>query len=217
MNIRNYLRYVFRACLFLLVLILLYLLVAFIFSMISTNPKVQACDSTTNYFITSNGVHLDILVPREFFEGDEWDGLAIPNGIQYVAVGWGDKGFYLDTPTWSDLKASTALKALFWRSETAMHLTYYYRPQSTWKRLELCPDQEIALQDYIHGSFQKTQSGQLIQIPEAGYTKLDVFFEAKGNYSILRTCNNWANQAVQAAQVKTAVWSPFDWGVLRHL
>lgn len=33
--------------------------------------------------------------------------------FNYIAFGWGDKGFYLDTPTWADLKFSTAFKAAF--------------------------------------------------------------------------------------------------------
>jgi len=32
----------------------------------------------------------------------------------WLAFGWGDKGFYLNTPTWADLKFSTAVKAAFW-------------------------------------------------------------------------------------------------------
>ncbi len=217
MNIRIYFRYVFRALLFLLGVILLYLLVAVVLARIPTNPSVAPCQSTNTYFVTTNGIHLDIVVPRAFFEEDLWEGLVVPAGIQYVAIGWGDKGFYLETPTWADLRLSTALKALFWQSETAIHLTYYYRPESRWRALELCAEQEHSLQDYVHESFQQAKSGHLTQIPGAGYTQLDVFFEARGNYSVLRTCNNWANQALKAAEVKTAVWAPFDWGVLRHL
>lgn len=45
--------------------------------------------------------------------------------FNYIAFGWGDKGFYLDTPTWADLKFSTAFKAAFWMGQSAMHTTYY--------------------------------------------------------------------------------------------
>ena len=43
---------------------------------------------------------------------------------EYLAFGWGDKGFYLDTPEWSDLKASTAFKAAFALGNSAMHTTF---------------------------------------------------------------------------------------------
>ncbi len=217
MNVRTIFRYVFRALLGLLAAILLYLLTALILSRIPTHPKSYSCESSGSYFVTTNGVHLDVIVPSSFFKGDRWEGLVLPDHIQYVAIGWGDKGFYLETPTWDDLKLSTALKALFWDSETAMHLTYYRRPLTDWKKLTLCPEQALALEEYVYASFQITQSGQIVEIPGSGYTAQDVFFEAQGSYSIFRTCNNWANQALKAAQVRTALWAPFDWAVLRYL
>src|SRR5690606_23858222 len=44
---------------------------------------------------------------------------------RYLSIGWGDKGFYLNTPTWADLKFSTAFKAAFWLGDAAVHATYY--------------------------------------------------------------------------------------------
>lgn len=43
----------------------------------------------------------------------------------YVAFGWGDHGFYLETPTWADLTVPTALKAVSWLNRTAIHATFY--------------------------------------------------------------------------------------------
>ena len=42
-----------------------------------------------------------------------------------ISIGWGDKGFYLDTPTWAELKLSTALIAGFGLGNAALHITYY--------------------------------------------------------------------------------------------
>jgi len=196
---------------------MVYLLAAFVLSLLSTQPDSIACEQPSQFYVSTNGVHLDIVIPSSQIVAANWEGVDLPKGIRYVAIGWGDKGFYLETPTWEDLSAEIAVKALFWASETAMHLTYYYRPRSDWKQLELCPNQVQSLMAFIEASFQQNKKGQFIPIPGAGYTDLDVFFEAKGNYSIFRTCNNWANEALKAAQVKTARWSPFDKGVLRHL
>jgi hypothetical protein len=33
--------------------------------------------------------------------------------FSYVSFGWGDKGFYLDTPSWAELQPSTAFVAAF--------------------------------------------------------------------------------------------------------
>ena len=53
------------------------------------------------------------------------DTVAKDSTLRYIAIGWGDKGFYLDTPTWADLKFSTAFKAAFWLGNSAIHTTFY--------------------------------------------------------------------------------------------
>ena len=52
------------------------------------------------------------------------DTVAKDSTLRYIAIGWGDKGFYLDTPTWADLKFSTAFKAAFWLGNSAIHTTF---------------------------------------------------------------------------------------------
>lgn len=68
-------------------------------------------------YILTNGVHTDIVMPTKS-EQIYWNKkipykntIATDSTYQYIAMGWGDKGFYLETPEWSDLKASVAFKA----------------------------------------------------------------------------------------------------------
>jgi len=107
--------------------------------------------------------------------------------------------------------------AQIWQSETVMHLTEYRRPRADWVPVAVCPEQLSPLINYLQASFASDETGQIVEIPASGYTNRDTFYEAKGSYSCFRTCNNWANQALKAAKVKTALWSPFDKGVLYHL
>ena len=44
-----------------------------------------------------------------------------------VGFGWGDKGFYLGTPTWGDLMARVAFKAMFGISNSTVHPTFLDR------------------------------------------------------------------------------------------
>ncbi|PHN03268.1 TIGR02117 family protein [Flavilitoribacter nigricans] len=197
--------------------VLLYLLAGLILSLAATRPEKQNCSQKHTIYIGTNGVHLDIILPRELL-GDSLSGaLLSPTDIRYLAFGWGDKGFYLETPTWAELEVSVALEALFWKSGTAMHLTHYRRQYGSWRLIDLCPDQLQRLQTYIWHGFAKDGEGRLIEIPRAGYTRMDHFFEAVGHYSCLKTCNNWVNIGLKRAGLKTAVWSPFDLGVLYHL
>ncbi|MEJ7664210.1 MAG: DUF2459 domain-containing protein [Hymenobacter sp.] len=82
-------------------------------------------------FIHSNGVHTDLVVPLKTHYKD-WTQQLTPatprlhdTTYHYVGIGWGDRGFYLDTPTWAELKARTAIQAGFWLGSTPMHTTYY--------------------------------------------------------------------------------------------
>ena len=103
--------------LFLLALITYGLLVSLL-SFIPVSANQFAIDEPkVDIFILSNGVHTDIVVP---VKNDTFDWSkqikfehtkAKDSTAKYVAMGWGDRGFYLETPTWADLKASNALKA----------------------------------------------------------------------------------------------------------
>ena len=82
-------------------------------------------------YVMTNGVHTDIVVPVKN-EIMDWSKVTRFENTQskdttfnYAAFGWGDKGFYLETPDWSDLTFSVAFKAMFHLGSSAMHVTFY--------------------------------------------------------------------------------------------
>ena len=81
-------------------------------------------------WLLSNGVHTDIVVPTFSSEAD-WRAVFPAEHTRsqeyapWLAIGLGDKNFYLTTPTWADLKFGTALKAATGLSSNAVHATYY--------------------------------------------------------------------------------------------
>ena len=210
----------------LLGLSLLYVGLAALLAYIPVNAQVPAPSKEVEIYITTNGVHADFTLPvqtpvvnwRRHFPLQEYAGAK--SSDQYIAFGWGDRGFYLDTPQWSDLTASTAIEALFLPSPTAMHVTYYQQapsPATDSRRLYLSEAQYRQLVRYIQKSFASTIDGDFLLIKGAGYSPYDNFYEANGSYSLFYTCNNWVNEGLKEIGVKTAVWAPFDWGVLHHL
>ena len=117
--------------LFSLAFALCYLAVAFFCSRISVNEKNDSKSGDIVIFISTNGVHSDIIIPVHH-PANDWSAFLSPShclvpqyNASYISFGWGDKGFYLDTPTWSDLTFSTAFKAAFGLSTSAMHVTWY--------------------------------------------------------------------------------------------
>ncbi len=100
--------------------------------------------------------------------------------------GWGDIGFYLETPEWSDLKASVAFKAASGLSTTAIHATYYkyLKEGADCKKIMISAAQYDRLIKYITESFQHDASGNFLPIKtNANYGKTDAFYEANGSYS----------------------------------
>jgi uncharacterized protein (TIGR02117 family) len=210
--------------LFLLLLISYGLLVT-LMSYVTVNDKEAAIDEPkVDIFILSNGVHTDIVVP---VKNDTFDWSkqikfehtkAKDSTAKYVAMGWGDRGFYLETPTWADLKVSTALKAATGLSSSALHTTFYktMKEDAYCKKIQISTTEYQKLVVFINDSFE-TKSGSTIKIKtDAVYGKNDIFYEAKGSYSLFYTCNSWANQALKAANQKAALHTLTDTGIFRH-
>ena len=201
-----------------------YLLIVTLLSLVSVNKDVAENQQEIPIYILTNGVHTDIVLPIKN-EHHDWSSQlkfehtkSKDTTYQYVALGWGDKGFYLETPTWADLKVSTAVKAASGLSTSAMHVTFYkhLKENQSCKKLQISLENYKKLIAFINESFQ-TKSGEFLKIEtNAVYGKHDVFYEANGSYSLFYTCNSWANQALKAANQKAALWTISDSGIFRH-
>jgi uncharacterized protein (TIGR02117 family) len=204
--------------------VLLYLCSAFCLSRIAVNEDAVAREEVTIY-ILSNGVHTDIVVPvkTEWMDWSQWVKYEHTTGkdstAPYVGFGWGDKGFYLETPTWADLKFSVAFKAAFALSNSAIHATFHYQMQEgeQCRSIKMGVSEYRKLIDYISSGFQRSAAGEIMYIPTtANYGSTDAFYEANGSYSLFHTCNTWANNALKACGQKAALWTPFDTGIFYH-
>jgi uncharacterized protein (TIGR02117 family) len=204
--------------------LLTYLLIVTLLSFVSVNEDFAENQQEIPIYILTNGVHTDVVLPIKNEHCDWSNQLKFEHTkskdttYQYVAFGWGDKGFYLETPTWADLKASTALKAATGLSSSAMHVTFYkhLKENKSCKKIQISLENYQNLIAFINESFQ-TKSRDFLKIEtDAVYGKHDVFYEAKGSYSLFYTCNSWANQALKAANQKAALWTISDSGIFRH-
>lgn len=215
--IRMMIRMALKAIAFFTALIIWYLLIGTALSLIGTRPEPVVCTDKKEIFLVSNGLHLDIVIPVDLLEEELVEELEIPASTRYLSFGWGDRAFYLQTPTWNELRPGVALRALFLKTDAAMHLTHYIRRADSWRGLYLCEEQLTALLAYISDSFARDSDQAFIENEGAGYTTYDKFYEANGRFHVFRTCNDWVNRGLKKAKVRTSVWSPFDFGVLYHV
>ena len=202
-------------------LVLFYMLSAYCLSRITVDQETGTKEELAIY-IKTNGVHTDIVLPTRS-EQIDWskeirfsDTQLKDTTYSFLAMGWGDKGFYLETPEWSDLKASVAFKAAFALGTSTIHATYYSRmtESETCKKIQISKAQYSRLIKYISDSFQKDSDGHFINIvTHANYGKSDAFYEATGSYSLFQTCNTWANSGLKTCGQKCCLWTPFDTGI----
>jgi len=225
MSVKIILIYFLKTLGIILGIIVLYAILGYLLPFIEVSAKDDGEQKEIPIYIYTNGVHTDIVMPVKN-ELHDWSA-KIPfanttskkSDYNYVGIGWGDKGFYLDTPTWADLKFSTAVKAAFWMSESAMHASFYktMTEAADCKKIMISKKQYEALVKFIDAKFDRDANGNYILIPtKAVYSDNDAFYDAQGSYSFLNTCNTWANDALKAAGQKAAWWTPTDYGIFLH-
>ncbi|WP_183572864.1 TIGR02117 family protein [Mucilaginibacter sp. X5P1] len=198
-----------------------YLFAVFVLSMIPVTKEPGTSNDVAIYILT-NGDHTDVVVPVKNAVKDWSTEVKYQNTIsrdttaKYVALGWGDKGFYLNTPTWAQLKFSVAFKAAFALSTSAIHATFCNTPQpgTNCKKIMISNNQYALLVAYVDSSFKRDAKGNIINIKtNANYDSHDAFYEAKGSYNLFYTCNTWANNALKACGQRACLWTPYDRGI----
>jgi uncharacterized protein (TIGR02117 family) len=204
--------------------IILYCTAAYCLSRIPVPAQNTSAKQIAIYIIT-NGVHTDIVMPI-YHPSKDWnkivhftDTKGKDSSAAYIAMGWGDKGFYLHTPTWADLTFSVAFKAMFGLSSSAIHVTFHkdIHENQYCKKIYLNSHQYSQLIAYITKSLELDSSKQAILIKtDAVYGDHDAFYEANGQYSLFHTCNTWANNGLKSCGQKAALWTPFDTGIFYH-
>ena len=210
----------------LLVPVGVYLLAALVLGLVPTNAGFTSAPDGVDVYVWSNGVHADLIVPI-VAAGIDWrDKLPLErlrpiDGVtDDLAFGWGDRGFYLATPSWSDLRLVTAVRALSGLDRTVLHVVAVAAPSPSLtavRHVRLSPEQYGRLAAFIDTSFRPGRNGAKIVIAGAYYGAHDAFFEGQGHYSVLETCNEWTRRALAVAGVRVPSWSPFDKALLYQL
>lgn len=202
---------------------LFYILFAFLLGKIESSQLGTKRLKKYTVLILSNGVHTDVVMPVKN-ELVNWkyyfpvsNTRAKKDHNVWISFGWGDKEFYLNTPTWGDLTVSTALKSATGLSSTALHVTYRDSikiDSSNCIKLNLNKKEYKDLTNFIFKSFQKSKKNKALYIPtNAVYGDNDAFYESTGTYHLFNTCNTWTNDALKSCNQKACLWTPFESGI----
>ncbi|MBZ9992914.1 TIGR02117 family protein [Mesorhizobium sp. BH1-1-4] len=178
-------------------------------------PAAAAGEGTRRIFVLKNPIHTDIAIPVDDAVRRRFRFLAdagLPSDapeVRYLVFGWGGRAFYLETPTWSRLKAVPVFKALT-LDASVMHVDVagdITEPHPNVAGFEVSDDRFAALLDFIDASFQQGPGGPVV-IDNAAYSNFDRFYEANGHFNALIGCNTWTAAALRTAGLRTGWWNP---------
>lgn len=168
-------------------------------------------------YVESNGVHVGIVVPKRA-AGVDWgpllraEQLRDPRyaGFDHASFGWGEAKFYLETPTWRDVKPATIAAAAVGSDRVLVHVDHVPAPVAGGdvRAVVLRPAEYRRLAAYLRASMAARPGHRF------GYGANDAFYDGRGRYSAVRTCNAWAGDALRFAGVRVGAWTPFPATVL---
>ncbi len=194
-----------------------------------TTGGEEAGRGTVPLAVCGGGAHTDFGLPARhaFADGAEqdWTRLFPPPSASAgrpdlaLFIGWGEKEFFLHTPTWADLRPLTALRALAGGS-SALRVIYGARAMMRdpeCRALSLTEEQYRNLVRYVEAELVRDKGGGPIFLPGSPHGGRVAFYAGSSRFSGLVTCNTWILNGLKAAGQRTAVWTPLEYFVLRHL
>jgi uncharacterized protein (TIGR02117 family) len=186
---------------------------------------------TVEIYLVSNGYHSGVALPRaalaEFASGRGYPALIAVaqrfSQFDWVEFGWGDRDFYQSVPTAGHATLSLALRALFARGPTVLHVVGIGGdPVQAFTSADLVKvplsgngfDQMLAKLD---ATFVPPQAGALPDLGRGLYGP-SLFYPATGTFGITRVCNHWIGDLLGAAGLPTnPVMATLPAGLIAYL
>ncbi len=171
--------------------------------------------NTVKIYLAGSAIHTDIIIPVDNQSRADFSFLGFdlpltnPN-VKWLMLGWGGRSFYIETPTWSQLKAGPLFRALT-LDGAVMHvevLGEMNEDNPALTKLELSIQEFEALKREMAASFKIDLTGKAQVIAGAAYGEFDQFYEANGKFNALLGCNTWTARILRAAGVRTGFWNP---------
>ena len=178
-------------------------------------PSQAGGEGTRRVLVLSNPIHTDIAIPVDAESLARFPFLAASGvpvddpAARWMVFGRGGRTFYLETPTWADLKPLPLLRGLT-LDRAVLHvdvLGALAEPSPTVQGFDIGPEAYARLLEEIAAGFA-TRDGQVVPVPDVRYGQTDRFFEASGWFTALAGCNTWTARVLRAAGLRTGFWNP---------
>jgi len=204
-------------------IIMSYFVLCITLALIPVKKEHTIEDKVVSIYVMQSGVHTDFILPVHH-KVQLWDELfpyennkVYDTTFHWIGIGMGDKRFFLTTPTFKDLTFTTAFRGAFGLNGAAIHAYYHYeiphdRPII---HLKITEEQYKRLCRYIKRTlrFKNGQSILLTSKVEGTTFDYDRYYDAKGSYSVVNTCNSWINEGLKESGQRGCYWTAFAGGI----
>ncbi|OQP83718.1 urease-associated protein [Rhizobium rhizosphaerae] len=178
-------------------------------------PSLAADGAARQVLVLSNPIHTDLAFPLDDetlarFPFLEASGLPVRHPLaRWVIFGWGGRSFYLETPSWAELKALPVLRSLT-VDQSVMHVEVLGEidlNNPAVYSLSVGEDDFAHMAGTIAESFRMA-GGKPEVIFGRSYGRSDLFFEANGRFNALLGCNTWTARVLRDGGLRTGFWNP---------
>jgi len=191
--------------LFLLAIVAALLLAVLLGAILPRNAGWRESETGVTIGIDATLAHTELILPVAA-AGHNWRASLPPEVFPpgqkptHLSFSWGERDFFLATPSWSDFEVLHGLRALFASDQSLVHIYRLDGPRG--HPIRLSPAEYARLI-----AFLQAEIGAGTPVP--GYGPDDIFLPGTSRYSAIRTCNQWVADALAEAGVKVGSWTPF--------
>jgi uncharacterized protein (TIGR02117 family) len=182
--------------------------------------KFENATASRSVLLLSNAIHTDIAFPAD---GDVLErlgflaksGLPLDNpNVKWIILGWGGRSFFIETPTWADLKPMPVFRALT-VDNSVMHTVLAGEVTPNGKDIISIKLSPAAFDAMLMKSLERFSRGafsQPVLLPGTEYGEFDRFYEGVGAFNAIVGCNTWTAGVLRAGGLKTGLWNmlPFS-------
>lgn len=171
-------------------------------------------------FAISNGVHIDLVVPKDDFLSHSSLNWNFPEASDqsktHMAFGWGDANFFFNHDTWATITFNDILEAAFYSHGSAMRVSFLDASEIRGAtRIELSSANLKPLVGAIDSSFVAQNSLKVVRRRESPNSAL--FFASNGKYSLFNNCNDWTAAMLRTANIPTPLFVTNAYSIMRIL
>lgn len=186
------------------------------------DPLVDAPADPVEIMIATNGVHTEIVVPAVNSTKDWRETLpsvaqtASGGATTHIAIGFGERDVFINTPTFYDMRLSTALRVATTGGEGMIRVINLANPSvhQNRRKLTISGEQYRLLVEALEDDLPPPAAGKTRIFETSTYDR-GRYYASPQRYTLITTCNQWTSDRLAKAGIRTGWFTPFSGGVMK--